>query len=284
MTIAASTAEPVAHIASAAVLHAASATSTIIAAASAAATAASSPSPTPDAWLNGFATLVGALVGALAASGIAYKLQVRAEKKRERATKMLEAHQLTYCLAHQTNTILLAWRDHFSESVNVPIRFMLVPAMTPLDLDRYVADLSKMTLLLDQKEGRRILYELTIAQDSYRETLGMLNERSRVHRTQLQPAVEQAGIAGTDLTIPQIKWALGEMLVLSMVGMTDNCYSLLSKTFQKLSVVNHKARKYFVERFESDDFTQVSFPETHGIEAEQIAHYQLFKQPVEPAQ
>ena len=130
-----------------------------------------------------------------------------------------------------------------------------------------------MTIMLDRREGRAILYELSMAQENYRECLFMLNERSKVHRDQLQPAVDKAGIEGVELNFDQLEWALGRMLMLSMIAMTDNTYSLLHRTFLKLSEVKDKARQYIVERFQTDDFSQMTFPEIHGIDAEPVTHY-----------
>jgi len=178
-----------------------------------------------------------------------------------------------FCLVQQLNTILLVWDDHFRMHVENPGRFMNVPATTPFDLERHVVDVAKMTILLDCKAGRSVLYDLNIAQEAYREALYILNERSRVHRQELQPALEKSSLNGQDVTNEMMMDELGERLMLTMIGLTDGCYTMMHKSFAKLVAVKDKARGYIVERFGTDDFTKVDFPDTKGIENEPRLHY-----------
>lgn len=264
----------------------ASAASTVIAqpapVGSAVAIAASAPASTlnttwftNDAWFNGSATLLGALIGGYVASRIAYRLQVRATEKREREQGLVEAHRLMFCIIQQLNTILLVWSDHFSRYVDNPGRFMNAPATTPFDLVRHVIDVANMTILLDCKAGRAVLYDLNIAQEAYREALLILNERSRVHRESLQPALEKSTLNGQDVTNEMMMDEIGERLVLTMIGLTDGCYMMMHKSFTKLAAAKNSARKYIVDRFGTDDFTKVEFPETKGIEIEPKLQYPM---------
>ena len=260
MTITASAAASVAKIASIA--------------ASQFASAAPAANPSADAWFNGFATLVGALVGALAASWIAYRLQLRAVKKKERETALVEAHQIMFCLVQQINTVLLTWKDHYGPNVDSRGRFLNVPATTPFDLNRHVIDVAKMTILLDCRKGRAVLYDLNIAQEGYRETLLIMNERSLVHKSELQTAMERSDLGNhREVSDRAVAEAVGGRLMLSMIGLTDASYMMLHKTFAKLSTVKDSARQYVVERFGTDDFTKVDFSETYGIEKEPTLHY-----------
>lgn len=244
-----------------------------VAGASPSATAASTSWFTNDAWLNGSATLLGALVGGYVASQVAYKLQLRAAQKKEREQGLVEAHHLMFCIIQQLNTILLVWHDHFGPRVDDLGRFMNVPATTPFDLDRHVVDVAKLAILLDCAAGRAILYELTIAQEAYREALWILNERSAMHRESFQPALERSGLNGQFVTTEQMMDQVGQRLVLTMIGLTDGCYLMMHKSFQKLVAINDKVRRYIVERFGTDDFSRVEFPDTRGIENEPTQHY-----------
>jgi hypothetical protein len=272
-TYANSTETATAVTASAAVPKFAAATSTVEGPASSTVSTASTSWLTNDALFNGFATLLGALVGGYVASRVAYRLQLRATKNKEREQGLVEAHQLMFCIIQQLNTILLVWGDHFSQYVDDPGRFMNAPATTPFNLDRHVADVSQMTILLDCKAGRAILYDLNIAQEAYREALTILNERSRSHRESLQPALEKTGLNGQDITIEMMMDEIGERLVLTMIGLPDGCYMMMHKSFTKLAAVKDDARRYIVGRFGTDDFTNVDFPETKGIEHTPKQHY-----------
>jgi hypothetical protein len=286
LSISASAAEAVAQASasatSAGIAQSNSVGSAVASAATSAASTVNASLFTNDAWFNGFATLLGALAGGYVASHVAYKLQLRATKKREREQALVEAHQLMFCIIQQLNTILLVWGDHFSPHVDNAGRFMNAPATTLFDLDRHVVDVAKMTILLDCKAGRAVLYDLNIAQEAYREALQILNERSRVHRENLQPALEKSGLNGQDVTNEMMMDEIGERLVLTMIGLTDGCYMMMHRSFAKLTAVKDRARQYVVERFGTDDFTKVDFPETKGIENEPKQHYPKRRFPGRP--
>jgi len=178
-----------------------------------------------------------------------------------------------FCLIQQLNTILLVWGDHFANYVDDLGRFMNVPATTLFDINRHVLDVSKATILLDCKEGRAVLYDMNIAQEAYREAILILNERSRLHRDELQPALEKANLNGQEVTNDMMMDELGERLVLTMIGITDGSYMMMHKSFMKLAAVKAKAREYIVKRFDTDDFTKVDFADTKGIEKEPTQHY-----------
>ena len=165
------------------------------------------------------------------------------------------------------------WGDHFSQHVDNPGRFMNAPATTPFDLDHHILDVSKMVILLDCKTGREVLYDLNIAQEAYREALLILNERSRMHREELQPALEKVNLNGQDVTNEMMMNEIGERLVLTMIGLTDGCYMMMHKAFSKLANVKDNARSYVVQRFGTDDFTKIGFPDTKGIENEPKQQY-----------
>jgi hypothetical protein len=66
---------------------------------------------TPDAFANGFSTLVGALVGAM----LAYVLQRRFQRSLEHKDALTAGHRLMFSLLQQINTIVLIQRDYVQE-------------------------------------------------------------------------------------------------------------------------------------------------------------------------
>ena len=122
-----------------------------------------------------------------------------------------------------------------------------------------------------------MLYELNIVQESYRETLFILNERSRVHREQLQPKVDATGAGDRELSLAELKALLGVLLVMTMNGMTDNAYALMHGTMKKLMAAHEKAYQYISARFPGEVFAKVDFTETFGILDEPPMYYETFK-------
>jgi hypothetical protein len=220
---------------------------------------------TPDALANGFSTLVGALIGAM----LAYALQRRYQRSLERKADVTAGHRLMFSLLQQINTILLIQRDYvFAEQKN-PARFLSIPAIPHFATSKNTLELPELAFLLNDSEGRAILYEFYIAQENYVEALSQWNLRSTLHYEKVQPALAASGLqSGALVAKEDIEAALGIQLFGSIVNSTDNCIESMHRSFQKLIAINGKVRPYLVKRFGTTDFTQFDCPETYGLDRE----------------
>lgn len=219
---------------------------------------------TPDALANGFATLIGALIGTM----LAYALQRRFQKTLEQKNAHTAAHRLMFALLQQVNTIVLIQRDYVHERLTDPARFLSIPATPPYDTVKNVLQLPELAFLIDTKEGRAILYDFYLAQENYIEALNQWNLRSALHLERVQPALAAARIPNDGVvTRDALEVALGAHIFGAIVNSTDNCVVSLQRAFQKLAAVKVQARSYLVSRFKSNDFTDFDFPETYGLVA-----------------
>jgi hypothetical protein len=256
MTIAASAAAPVSKVAAVAAV--------------AASTQSSIPSLleriTPDAMANGVTTLIGSLIGAGVGAMGAYYFQRLILKKQDEQKAELAAHRTMFAMLQQLNTIILIQRDHVFSELKNPARFLSIPALTPFDIEKNVLDMDTLAFLIDTGKGRGVLYDFYIAQENYIEALRAWNERSLMHRNELQPRLSSLGLeSGTSTTREELRAMLGIMLFDSLVNATDNCIESLKRAFRMLSESNVDVRNYIVQRFKKDDFTKFDFPETYGL-------------------
>lgn len=220
---------------------------------------------TPDALVNGFATLVGALIGAM----LAYALQRRFQKSIEHKNDLISAHRLMFALLQQINTIVLIQRDYIFSELKNPGRFLSIPATPPFDTTKDTLQPIELTFLLDTKDGRAILYDFYIAQENYIAALNQWNIRSALHNEKVQPAFAASGIQnGATITVEVLRESLGAHVFGSLVNSTENCLGSLRRAFQKLYAVKIKARAYLVLHFKSNDFTDFDFNETYGLAGE----------------
>lgn len=217
---------------------------------------------TTDAIANGFATLVGALLGAL----LAYWFQTRVLRKQEQKSALLSAHRTMFSLLQQVNTILLIQRDYVVTELENPARFISIPPTSPFDPDKNVLNANDLSFLLDTTRGRAVLYELYIAQENYVEAINHWNLRSDIHIQKVQPALATAGLhPGVPVTLASFEAALGPLLYGTIVNATENSLITLRRAFEKLAVCKDQVRAYAVLRFKSNDFTDFDFPDTWGI-------------------
>ena len=219
----------------------------------------------PDAFANGFSTLVGALVGAM----LAYLLQRELQKKQDYKLALVSAHRVIFSLLQQINTIILIQKDYVFTHINNPGRYISICPTLPYDLDKYVLVTKDLTFLLESSDGRAILYELQIAQENYIEAIKQWNMRSELHFKDVQPALASAGVVpGKNVTANEIENALGILLHETIVSSTDNCLITLKRAFNKLTTCKDNFRKYAVSRFKTNDFTDFSYPDTFGLASE----------------
>jgi hypothetical protein len=217
---------------------------------------------TADALANGFATLVGALLGVM----LAYVLQRRFQRSLEFKSDMVSAHRLMFALLQQINTIVLIQRDYVFGELDNPARFISIPATPAFDMRKNVLELPELAFLLGSSEGRSILYDFYLAQENYIEALNQWNLRSALHIEKVQPALAASGISnGSVVTDADVQRAFGVHLYGSIVNSTNNTIESLKRAFERLAAVKAKTRPYLVKRFGTNDFTEFDFPDTYGL-------------------
>lgn len=219
---------------------------------------------TPDSFANGFATLLGALIGAM----LAYFLQRRFQKNQEHKASLMAAHKMMFALLQQINTIVLIQRDYVFEHLGNPARFLSIQPTAPFDKVKNTLEIGDLSFLLDSREGRAILYDLYLAQENYIEALNQWNIRSTLHLEKVQPALAASNIMnGATVSLDDIERALGKLVLGTLVNSTNNCIGSLSRAFERLTASKHAARSYVVARFKTNDFTDFDFPDTYGLRA-----------------
>lgn len=217
---------------------------------------------TADAVMNGVATLIGAFFGAM----LAFLFQLLLNRKQERKAALMSTHRMLFCLLQQMNTIMLVQKDFIFPHLNDPGRFISIPAIHEFDVEKNSFDFSTFSFMLESNESRMIMYELYLAQESYIEALRVVNERSRLHREEVQPCLASAGIGnGSTVTNEDIKHALGPLVFPTIVTMTDQVIEVLKSAFAKLEKSKKAFRAYAVKRFNTKDLTDFDFPETYGL-------------------
>jgi len=139
---------------------------------------------------------------------LAFLFQVLVHRRQERKLALMSAHRMLFCLLQQMNTIMLVQKDFIAPHLNDPVRFISIPAMHDFDFEKNAFDFSTFGFMLETVESRLVMYDLYLAQDSYVEALRALNERSRLHREEVQPRLASSGIGnGSTVTHGDIKRA-----------------------------------------------------------------------------
>ena len=110
------------------------------------------------------------------------------------------------------------------------------------------------------------MYDLYMAQENYIEAMRALNDRSVVHREDVQPRLATAGIgSGASVSMSDIHNALGDLVLGTIINSTEQSLDAMSRAFDKLAAIKVEFRSYAVDYFNTNDFTDFDFPETFGL-------------------
>ena len=155
------------------------------------------------------------------------------------------------------------------------IKFIEIPATLERDLLKNLYDFDSFNFLLKSTEGRKIMYDLYLAQENYVELLQLINERSQWHRERLQPRMEEMGMTnGEEVLLSELKEKLGSLVVETMVNATNQILTLLPETFDKLVKVKATFRAHAVKYFATSNFTEFDFPESLGLQSKKSSPFQ----------
>ena len=205
-----------------------------------------------DAIINFVAVLSGAFFGAM----IAFWLQLRAQRNQETKDSIMASHKILFCLLQQFNTMALIERDLINPHIDSPGRHIGIPATTPYNTEKNIFDFKAINYMLETKESREILYNMHIAQENYIETLIAFNERSKMHKNEVQPRL--AKIEKDDkqgITIDQSNAALGFYINECIRNSTDSCIEIQKRTSKLLLASKTAFRNYVTEKFKTNNFT-----------------------------
>jgi hypothetical protein len=103
-------------------------------------------------------------------------------------------------------------------------------------------NIESLYFLLETDE-RNILGEVVIEEARYRGALQSINERSHIHREDVQPLLERAGIVeGVEYPLGQIENALGNRLYKIIQLSTEEMINAVDETVLSLRTVADKLR------------------------------------------
>ena len=225
----------------------------------------------PETWEKTLLTLVGTFVGA----SLAFLSQIALQKKQEKKTELLAAHRILFCLLQQSNFVTIFHKQFVVPHAESVIKFIEIPATSERDMLKNLYDFDSFNFLLKSTEGRKIMYDLYLAQENYVELLQLINERSQWHRERLQPRMEEMGMTnGEEVLLSELKEKLGSLVVETMVNATNQILTLLPETFDKLVKVKATFRAHAVKYFATSNFTEFDFPESLGLQSKKSSPFQ----------
>jgi len=208
-------------------------------------------------YIPALATLLGAFYGAK----YAFQFQKDKEEVKNREKNILNGNLAVFNLMRMAET-LFVYRKQFIEPFRgKPTAFLEMPPSLELLEDEIRFDTENLFFLL-QLDEINFIGDLAVERSRFQRTLDAINERSRVHRLEVQPTLEKSGIVqGGDYTFQQIDEILGDRLNHTIRQATDQVITSVDETINSLQIAGDRLFKTLKISFPGERIINFKFEE-----------------------
>ena len=186
-------------------------------------------------YIPSLATLVAAYCGAKYAFKFQNDKEIEDNKKRNLVNGNIAVFNMMRMICKLRNI-----QKHFIDPVrDLPVIFIQMQPTIPINNDIKL-NIETLYFLLETDDNN-LLVELVIEEESFLTALDAINERSRLHREEIQPLLEKAGIVQScNYSIVNIENALGNRRYITIKQATTDSIMLVDSTIVSLKKVSYK--------------------------------------------
>lgn len=195
-----------------------------------------------DVFLTSYVPALATLVAAFYGAKYAFQFQKDKENEDIKKRNIVNGNSVIFNMMRMTTNLRNFQRQIIDPARNLPVRFIQMRSTLHLIDEDIKLNIESVYFLLEADE-RNILGELVTEEARYRAALNAVNERSRLHREEIQPSLERAGIIeGGDYSLAQIENALGNRLYITIQHATDEAINHVDSTIVSLKQIADKLR------------------------------------------
>jgi len=198
-------------------------------------------------------TLLAAFFGAW----FAYRFQNRVKEADKRSIKISAANKAMFNAYQLLNSLTIFQKDIIDPCRGRPdICFTMLPLL-PEDHSDFQFDFNALGFILDTKH-RKLLFDLFIEQQRYKEVVKVINYRSKLHKDIVQPGLVSAGIKkdiGYDIDI--FINALGPLIYEDIKNLTDQVVYHVDRTIISLEATKNNMLTAFKDLFPNDNIVSI---------------------------
>ncbi len=176
------------------------------------------------------ATLLAAFFGAW----FAYRLERKQKLSELRKANIAASNRAFFILFQQLNTLALIQKDYLDPLRGQPEAFIAMQPILPDDHSEMSYDFSSLDFLLSTKH-KQLLLDLWLEQQRFREAIRVLNYRSSLHFSEVQPRLIAAGIQEKAEYLNTVfEKALGPLLYKTLQRTTEQVFYHVDRTVNSL--------------------------------------------------
>lgn len=195
-----------------------------------------------DVFLTSYVPALATLVAAFYGARYAFQFQKDKEKEDERKRNVVKGNTVIFNMMRMITTLRNVQKQIIEPARNRPARFLQMLPTLHLNDNDIKLNIESLYFLLETDE-RNILGEVVIEEARYRGALQSINERARIHREEVQPLLERAGIVeGSEYSLEQIENALGNRQYKIIQLATKEMINAVDETVVSLKAVADKLR------------------------------------------
>jgi hypothetical protein len=208
-------------------------------------------------WINPTATLVASFAGAWAA----FKLQSIEKARDTRQTNVTAVNRVLATLMQQANTLKLYQKDHIDPVRDHGGRHLAIRATLPYELDTLRFNFESLSFFCSKAE-RQIVFELSIEERRFVETLRAINARSDLLLEKVEPKLSAAGfLDGVAYESNDFVNALGQPLYKALERLTNDVVSHVDRNNESILEMKDRIRSIAKLRFPKEKFVDFDFPD-----------------------
>ena len=193
-----------------------------------------------DILLTSYVPALATLVAAFYGAKYAFQFQRDKEKDDEKKRNVINGNAAIFTLIRMICSLRDIQKQIIEPARNVPFRFLQMRPALRFIKDEIALNIESMYFLLET-EDKTLLSELVMESERYHSAIGTYNERSRIHREEVQPILERAGfVQGGTYSSEEIKTILGDRLYITIQQATDATIEQVDNTLVTLNGVANK--------------------------------------------
>jgi hypothetical protein len=189
------------------------------------------------------------LLASFSGAWFAYRFQAK-EKERDVIKKNISAaNRAMFCVFQMLNSLRIFQKDFIDPCRERPDTFLMMLPVLPEDPKDFSFNFEELGFLLDTKY-KKIMLDLFIEQQRYREAIKVINVRSIYHKNIVQPTLDKAGLKeGIGYPINDVKIILGQIVFADIVNLTDQVIFHVDRTLLSLEEVKNTLLSAFKDLF-----------------------------------
>ncbi len=187
-------------------------------------------------YVPALATLLAAFYGAK----YAFEFQRKKEAEDNKKKDLVNANIAIFNLMRMANSLLVFRKQIIDPFRGKPTAFLEIPPVLHAVGEDIKINPESLYFLLETKE-RNLLGEIIVEESRYLTAIQSINERSTLHRNEIQPLLERAGFPERGLfSLEQIEQALGSRMFVTINQATDQVIAHVDQTITSIQAVSNK--------------------------------------------